>query len=67
MMTMMTWNISHRHRAISDVHSFASRELAVQYACALLNQAQEARKTAIRLGQTSVGGHEIRLIRADLS
>jgi len=67
MMAMMTWNVSHRHMAISDCHSFASRELAVRYACALLDQAKEARKSAIRLGRTSVGGHEIRLIRADLS
>jgi len=50
----------------SECRSFGSRELAVQYACELLNEGREAGENAPRVGKAYVGGHDIRLIRADL-
>jgi hypothetical protein len=63
----MNWNVFHRHRALSDCHSFDNRELAVRYACALLHDEKEARGSAPGIGKRIPGGHNIRLIRAELT
>jgi hypothetical protein len=60
----MAWNVFHKYMTMSDCHSFGSREGAVQYACALINSGTEAHGIAV--GTKDQGGHEIRLIHADL-
>jgi hypothetical protein len=63
----MTWNVFHRYMGMSNCHSFGSRELAIRYACGLLDDGKEARRIAPGARKMRLGGHEIRLMRAGLT